>query len=327
MAEVDVNAVASLSGIRQRLVSKLVVVGVLAVLIYGVLLFAFDFDRIRGSAANVNGWALLGALLLSTGNYAVRFLRWHYYLSRLGVSIPVRESAVVFLAGFAMTVSPAKIGEVLKSLLLYRSHRTPVAKTAPIVVAERVTDVAGLAFLAALGSLAFPFGAPIAFVGAGLVTAILAACCLKSVGELLLGLAEKVPGVRRFTPSLRGAYASLHELTQPRSALLATSLSTVAWGLQCMALYLLVGSFEGAELSVIGSCVAYSAPLLAGTLAMLPGGLGLTELSMVGALMELGGQGMTAPVATTVTILVRLVTFWWALLIGFGALVRWRLRS
>ena len=57
---------------------------------------------------------------------------------------------------------------------------------------------------------------------------------------------------------------------------------------------------------------------------MLPGGLGLTEASMAGLLQELGGPGMTPAIAAASTILIRLVTFWWAIVVGLVSLAAWR---
>ena len=48
-----------------------------------------------------------------------------------------RDSLQVFLAGFALTVTPGKLGEAVKAVLLRASHRIPMARTAPIVIAER----------------------------------------------------------------------------------------------------------------------------------------------------------------------------------------------
>ncbi|HVR03618.1 MAG TPA: flippase-like domain-containing protein, partial [Polyangia bacterium] len=90
-------------------------------------------------------WSMAAlACLLAAGNYLVRFVRWEYYLRVLGVRVAPRDSLSVFLAGFALTVTPGKLGEAVKALLLRASHGVPAARTAPIVIAERVTDLVAL---------------------------------------------------------------------------------------------------------------------------------------------------------------------------------------
>ena len=59
------------------------------------------------------------------------------------------DSALLFTSGMVMAVTPGKVGEVLKSYLLKRINGTPISASAPIVLAERVTD--GLAMLLLMG--------------------------------------------------------------------------------------------------------------------------------------------------------------------------------
>src|SRR5437867_2030788 len=74
-------------------------------------------DRLRAFAPG----AVVAALGLAVGNYVIRFWRWQLYLRQVGVTraeAPTRTSAMVFVAGFSMSVTPGKIGELLKSALL-----------------------------------------------------------------------------------------------------------------------------------------------------------------------------------------------------------------
>src|SRR6185503_20386935 len=74
-------------------------------------------------------------------------------------------SLLVFLSGFVLTVTPGKLGEVFKSAVLAAVHQVPAARTAPIVVAERLTDVIGVVLLIVAGSAGFSGGLPWAAAG------------------------------------------------------------------------------------------------------------------------------------------------------------------
>src|SRR5690606_22755989 len=102
--------------------------------------------------------------------------------------------------------------------------------------------------------------------------------------------------------------------------------SVVAWGLHCLSLNVFAWGYPGVSLTLQEGLLAYSAPLLAGTLAFIPGGLGVTEASMAGMLRELGGETMTPAISTAITILSRLASFWLAISLGFIALAMWRAR-
>jgi uncharacterized protein (TIRG00374 family) len=97
-------------------------------------------------------WAFAAAIGLSLANYVVRFARWQLYLRFQQVEVPVSSSALVFGAGLSLAITPAKLGELVKSYLLREMHGIPATQTAPVVVAERVTDLVALLVLAVIGA-------------------------------------------------------------------------------------------------------------------------------------------------------------------------------
>ena len=303
---------------------KMVFATLLGVVVFAALSLYGDVNELRQNLRAFD-WTMLGwAVVLASGNYALRFVRWQYYLARIGVDVPARESALVFLSGFVMSVTPGKLGEVFKSLLLYESRGTSIAKTAPVVVAERLTDLMALVVLTALGALSFEEGVPITIGGVVLVILVWVALASRPVADLALGVLARLPVVKRLVPKLREAYGSLQTLIRPAPIVVATLIATVAWGLEVVSLGVILWGFPGMSLGWEETTFAYSASTIAGALAMMPGGLGVTEAGMTGLLLALGGPGMTAAVATATTMLVRLATLWWAVLVGFAALALYR---
>src|SRR5215471_1891391 len=66
-------------------------------------------------------WEYLPLILgLTLFNYSWRFVKWQYYLKRLRVSIHWANSLLIFVSGLSMAITPAKVGELLKSYLLKR---------------------------------------------------------------------------------------------------------------------------------------------------------------------------------------------------------------
>jgi uncharacterized protein (TIRG00374 family) len=306
-------------------VRRIIPATIFGVVVYTALLFFGDLPAATAALREVPWSVIVAALLLSVGNFAVRFLRWWFYLVRLGFHVPVGDSILVFLSSFAMALTPAKAGEVLKSVMLKERYDFPNARTAPIVVAERVTDLAGLVLLSAAGCWDLKHGVALALVGAAMVVVLMLICAYRPLGELVLLvvdlLAPRIPLLQRKLPKVHEAYEVLWILHRAGSALLAMVLSTVAWGLQCWSLYIVAGAVSHMHLSLPASFFVYSAPLLAGTLAMLPGGLGLTEASMTVLLVQLGGPGASPSSAAAVTFIVRFCALWWAIGIGFAAML------
>lgn len=310
--------------LARGLTRKIIIAALFGGLVFAGLALYGDVTKLRAAASGFAPGAVAFGFALAAGNYGIRVARWQYYLQCIDISLPIGESAVVFLAGFVMSVTPGKVGEVFKSLLLYEARGVSIARTAPIVIAERLTDLIALVLLTAVGSLAFEHGVIIAAVGAVLVSGLVLVCAYRPLGEAILGFGERIGPIARIMHKLHEAYESLLTMLRPGPLLFGTLLAVCAWGLECAALYVIVDGFPGLHIPWDSAVFAYSASTIVGALAMLPGGLGVTEAGMTGLLQTLGGASMTKEVATAATILVRLATLWFAVGIGMVALAIFR---
>lgn len=304
-----------------RLVRRMIPIVVLCVLVYGAMLAYGDADVIANNLGQIPFSIWVGGVLLSLGSQVFRALRWQYYLHRAKIRVPVVDGVLVFVAGFAMSITPAKLGEVLKSLLLKEAWDVPVARSAPLVVAERVTDVGGLLLLGACGLLTVPNGVIPALFAFLATLALFLLSAWRKLGLWLIALLCKVRFIARLEDKLTRAYLELVDALSLRAFCVGLLFSFLGWGLQCWCVTFVAPAFAS-EVPLGAALIGYSAPLLAGTLAFLPGGLGLTEASMTSALQEL--SGLEANAAVCVTILVRVLTFWLAIVLGFLALWAYR---
>jgi glycosyltransferase 2 family protein len=277
--------------------------------------------RAVGAALRGFSWAAAGlALLLAAANYLVRFVRWHYYLKVLGLAVPVGESFLVFLGGFALTVTPGKLGEAVKALLLRESRGIPAARTAPIVVAERFTDLVGLLLLAAVGAFSFPVDRGFLIAAGVLIVVGLVVVSVEPLARALLSVVGRLPGVRRFAHKLDEFYDSTAALLRPAPLGLAVLLSVASWYFECLAFWVVVGGFPGAHVDHQAATFIYATMTIAGALSFLPGGLGVTEAGMLGLLVKLA-RGTDRGVAAAATFVTRLCTLWFAVVVGLVALV------
>ncbi|MEC8425096.1 MAG: lysylphosphatidylglycerol synthase domain-containing protein, partial [Myxococcota bacterium] len=145
-----------------RLARALAIGMVLTVVAYALLVIVSDLDAVRAATRAVPLATIGLALLASTGNFLLRGLRWDLYLRRVGVDVPWLDRWLVFLAGFSMSLTPGKVGELLKPALLNARHGTPAAPVGSVVVAERIADLLAVASLLGLGALAEPRVAAVA---------------------------------------------------------------------------------------------------------------------------------------------------------------------
>lgn len=306
-------------------VRRLLLAVLLGVAVYGFFVF-YTGVRDLGSSLERFRWSAFAlALALASSNYLVRFAKWQYYLRRLDVrGIRTIDSLLVFLSGFVLTITPGKVGEVFKSAVLAKTHGVPAERTAPIVVAERLTDAIGVIVLIVIGSSAFAGGLRWALAG----TLACAAGLLFVIWERPLrgaiAWAETRGGpLGRFAPRLRVALGSLRIVAGPGALLWPTTLSVIAWAAEGVALFVLLRGFS-APVPLGVAIFFYSTATLAGALIPVPGGLGVAEGMIQEQLVRLGGVSQGD--ATGAMILIRFATLWWAVAVGFAALAILRSR-
>ena len=289
------------------------------VLVYGAFVIYTGYGAIRDSLESFRWLAFGSALGLASFNYLLRFLKWEYYLAQLRVKdVPKLESLLVFLSGFVLTITPGKVGEVFKSAVLFDTHKVPVMVTAPIVVAERLTDVIAIVLLIALGSAGFPDGLPWAAAGALVVGVFLVVLMWQTPILLTLRWIARRPGwLGKLAPKLEQAWHSLRIVARPSALFVPTLVSIIGWGAEGVALYLIISGF-----GIAGSlplCVFfYATATLAGALIPVPGGLGVAEAMIQEQLVRVGHT--PAGIATAAMLMIRIATLWWAVVVGFVAL-------
>jgi glycosyltransferase 2 family protein len=309
----------------KRFVRRAIVAMLLGVLLYGAFVAYTGWHRIEQSVASFQWSAFALALALASSNYLLRFLKWEYYLARLGIGdVPKLDSALVFLSGFVLTITPGKVGEVFKSAVLAETHGVPAARTAPIVIAERLTDVIGVIALIAIGSAGFSGGLPWALAATALVLIGMLFVVWRRPGELFLAWAERGPErMRGLAPKLRDAFDSLRIVASPAALFWPSLLSLVGWACEGTALWVILRGFgESAALPL--AIFFFSTATLAGAIVPVPGGLGVAEAMIQEQLVHIGRIEPGA--ATASMILIRFATLWWAVLVGFGALALLRAR-
>jgi uncharacterized protein (TIRG00374 family) len=290
-------------------VAIVVVIGLAAIVMLG------DVRELGSRLGQFSWWAFGACLALALANYAIRFLRWQLYLRHQKVSVPVGSSALIFGAGLSLSITPAKVGELVKSYLLRELHDVPVTQTAPIVVAERVTDLIALVLVAVIGVAMYGVQITLVVAAGGLVLLGLVLLAWPRPTRALIDLVTRPKVTRRLRAPLQEVYTGLISLCRPSLLALATLIAIPAWAAECIGFALIVNAFPGSEVSLGLATVIYAATSIAGALSFLPGGLGVTEGAMTVLLVK-SATHVDQATALNATLLTRLATLWFAVVLG-----------
>jgi len=268
----------------------------------------------------IGSWELVAlAAVLSVLNYALRIIRWRTYLARLGHRVPFRFAALSFTAGFAYTVSPGKLGEIVRARYDVPLG-IPGSDVAAAFFAERFLDlVAMIALAALLLSASSTYHDTVLASAAGAVCVLLALALLPwaQIAGWVHSTARLPKSVGSTLASIAKALVSTRTLLRPGILVAGFLIALLAWSLEGAGLALLSGMFPAVHLEPATAVGIYGAAVLIGGLSFLPGGLGSTEAAMTALL---AAHGYSVSQALLITLTCRLVTLWLAVVFGWCAI-------
>jgi uncharacterized protein (TIRG00374 family) len=297
---------------------------VLSIVVFAVLVAAASaiagLDGVLAQLARLDAGLIATLLALSLVNYALRVWRWHHFTTAIGAGVPLARDALYYVAGFALTTTPGKAGEALRIWFLERGHGVAYTRGAPLFFADRLSDLAVFMALCLAGLFAF-LGtnyAPFAGVFVALGAAILALLARPRATLALINRVWGLAGRRwpRLFGKLRQGFRQMSHLLSPRVFGGAFVIGLVGWIAEVYGFWLLLDHL-GTGVTPLQATFVFAFSVTAGALALLPGGIGGTEVVMVALLSLLGVDPEVAIAATAV---VRVATLWFAMLLGFVAL-------
>jgi len=281
-----------------------------------------------GGYARVDAGRLLPALGFASVSFALRIARFHFFLHGVGARPTLVSSACAQLAGFSLSVTPGKVGELYKCCLIEQSTGIPAARTAPIVLFEKGMDALAFATLAVLAAAMLPnIAGSVSIAARSLVVISL----LTGLGLIALRVTrpEKIrlalghflggsPLGRRFIDSATLALAGSIDLLNPLTLCRNLLLSLVARACDGLTLGWTAAAL-GINLPLLAGVFVLNSSGVLGGFSMLPGGIGVVEAAM-SLLLASFGAPVTAALATALA--ARMLSFWLWVALGLVALIR-----
>jgi len=262
----------------------------------------------------------LTAFALIFGGVLLRAIRWQLYADYLDWGVPGAANFTAFMAGFSLTITPGKAGEVVKSALLRTRYSVPVAQSAGAIIVERLTDLAAVLVLAA-GGIAVFSGMMAYAAAAGVVVVALALLGQPRLYEPTLRWLQRLRKFKAPLGRLTRLLGTTRTLLRPRPFAVGLGLALMAWGAEAFALKVMAEALlPPLVLTPWMAASVFGLATLAGALAMLPGGIGGFEAVLVLLLVKLGA---TAPDAAVVALVFRLCTLWLISVIGLIFMALW----
>jgi len=242
---------------------------------------------------------------ISLCTYCIRYLRWRWLLRRSGYPVAWGYGLISYIAGFAFTATPGKVGELIR-IRYFTKVGVPQDVSFGAFVYERALDLIVVLVLASLAISSIDL----------LTVAIIA--CNSSLLTNVSALFKRRSWFRleKITLTVRDGLISCRSWFTPLDLAVSIGLGLVAWGITSYAFMWLLEDLA-ISISPLSSFSIYPLAMLAGAASMLPGGVGSTELTIV---ILLGFYGIASTTAVLAAVGIRFATIWFSVLAGFACM-------
>ena len=297
---------------------KYLIIIFVAVAIYSLFLFFSDFSIVYEKIQNFQITSLPLILLVVFSSWLVLFIRWMILLKKHQIQIPLKINFLIFFAGFTLAISPAKSGELIKSVLLKNKCGIAATKTIPIIFLERFYDIIGTTAVAIIG---------ITFLGLelGIVLALVPIVILvifylfysKRSFDFTLKILNHIKPLQKFLSNIEESHEIIRHSSDVKTICSCSGLTIVFRIIEAIGILLILQALGINFIEFFNLLSMYSASVILGSISMSPGGLGVTEGSFAGllTLYELELQTTLA-----IAVIVRFFTMWFAIVVGFISL-------
>jgi uncharacterized protein (TIRG00374 family) len=277
------------------------------IVVSGIVVTDFETLRMSFTILSVEDMLLVAILVLA--GYLIRFAKWEYLLREQTITVSLRKSLYVFFSGLAMVITPAKSGEIWKSWLLESTSDVKKSKTAPVIIVERMTDLIALLILGLAVVLEYSLIATATVFIVIIVLAIFHEDVLSILERLVRNKFSDLSYVENGSETF---FNSMEDLLSLKTIVLTSIVSVFAWMFEAISLWYIVLQ-TSSSVSIFEATSIFGGSSVAGAITFLPGGLGITEAGLVSLLMS---AGLSVNISTQITVVLRVMTLWFAAFIG-----------
>jgi len=215
------------------------------------------------------------AVALSLSSYLLRTIRWLYFILRYKQEYQSKYfHSLVYLSGFAFTITPGKTGELVRGIYL-KPLGIPLTYTTACFISERTCDLFVVGLLASLVLFSLDMQAlPLFFI------------IILSFFYISIYNVERIPFFKSKN-NLRVLFQNIKDNLKVKKLFTPLYLTATAWIFQGLVLVVFANYLE-VDISSTMLISIYCSGLIIGALSLMPSGIGATELGILFLLTQLG---------------------------------------
>jgi uncharacterized protein (TIRG00374 family) len=275
-------------------------------------------EKVYSIIATSNLYIFALAFVAVMASYLVRFCKWSYYLKKLKIKLHPTKSLMIYLSLYSMSITPGQVGRIIGGYTLNRVTKKGFMKVAPIITMDVFSDFFGFSIIAIATSFFFHTF----FVYTVIFVLLLSVSFMFLLHPSLYKQLGRIKYLRkymkRFSSQINTYYSSSGELNKPHVYLASLVFTMPADILNSLGLYFSLLAI-GIKVKITQSLFVFAASQIFGMVSTLPGGIGVTDGTIVGLLSST--FHVSAALSSAATIMARLATLWFGVIIGVVCLL------
>ncbi len=294
--------------------NKAIIIVFLILVFYIGFIAYSDFSKFSSNISQFKFEFLPIILGLSFASYFMMGIRQKILLKRLGIELEIKESLLLYFSGLSMSVTPGGVGEAIKSYYLKKKYGHSVSKTFPLVFIERFHDLA-VVISVIVFTLIFLQISEVIIIVSIIIPLIIIAYILVRIKKLFIktiNFFKRIKKLEKVFDNISKSYDGMYEMLDPKTTIKVWAIGIVSQVFFALSIYSIFLAFNQDFGFIFTTEVVYSS-ILFGAISLLPGGVGLTEISTVNFLTD---KGMEISLATSIVIMSRLATIWFSTIMG-----------
>ena len=249
--------------------------------------------------------------------YLARYGKWGYYMHMLGIKVKQTKSFLIYMSVYSMDITPGRIGRIIAAYTLKKITKIKFMSIVPIVTMDLFTDFFGFAILAFFTAILV--GKYLIYVLAFDIILVIPFIIIINpwVFNYIKSLKKKGYLLKKLEKHGSNYYMSQNKLNKPAIYIGSLAFTVPADILNSLGLYFSLLAV-GVKPKVIISLFIFATSQIFGMVSSVPGGIGVADATLIAFLKTM--LGLSSTVSSAVTIMTRVATLWFGVVLGFAAL-------
>ncbi len=282
----------------------------------GIILYS-DLEEFYKNFLEIHYEYLPVILLLVFFSLVAKSFRQLILLRKIGIDISVKANFTIFFSGLSMQATPGGLGTMIKSQFIKKNYGHSLLKTMPVVLVERFHDLLSMITIIAILSFFYQL-IEIQLILAILIPILIFSYLAVRREKILVFFVNRLLKIKFLSKSIQNLFESketLQALSTKKILLSCWGISLFGLTLEAISIYFSFLAFN-LDFGIIETTLITFASFVIGAASFIPGGIGLTEASLIGLLVL---SKVELATASSLAIFIRLTTIWYATSMGFIA--------